>query len=203
MAAVRAERRLCPLNGAAITDEAKRRGWQLLDIYEDAGASAKTTVRRPALAKALDAVEKGEAEALVVAKLDRLSRSMTDFTRLMERSWKKGWALVALDLGVDTTTPAGEMIANSVANFSQFERRLIGQRTKDALAVKRAQGVRLGRPTVMPAKVVKRIEAMRGKGVSIRGIADRLNADCVPTAHGGAQWHASTVQKVLQSRMGR
>jgi DNA invertase Pin-like site-specific DNA recombinase len=47
----------------------------------------------------------------------------------MERSWKKGWALVALDLGVDTTTPAGEMIANSVANFSQFERRLIGQRT--------------------------------------------------------------------------
>ena len=185
---------------AAITDEAKRRGRQLLDIYEDAGASAKTTARRPALAKALDAVEKGAAEALVVAKLDRLSRSMTDFTRLMERSWKKGWALVAIDLGVDTTTPAGEMIANSVANFSQFERRLIGQRTKDALAVKRAQGVQLGRPRVMPAKVVQRIETMRKGGMSIRGIADRLNADGVPTAHGGARWHASTVQKVLGAK---
>src|SRR5207244_8643085 len=93
--------------------------------------------------------------------------------------------------------PTGEMIANSVANFSQFERRLIGQRTKDALAVKRAQGVRLGRRPVMPAKVVRRIETMRKGGMSIRGIADRLNADGVPTAHGGARWHASTVQKVL------
>jgi DNA invertase Pin-like site-specific DNA recombinase len=132
-----------------------------------------------------------------VAKLDRLSRSMADFTRLMERSWKKGWALVALDLGVDTTTPAGEMIANSVANFSQFERRLIGQRTKDALAVKKAQGVQLGRPRTMSDKVVRKIERLRAKGVSIRGIAERLNAEGVPTAHGGARWHASTVQKTL------
>jgi DNA invertase Pin-like site-specific DNA recombinase len=176
---------------AAITDEAKRRGWQLLGIYEDAGASAKTTARRPALAKALDAVEKGDADALVVAKLDRLSRSMTDFTRLMERSWKKGWALVAIDLGVDTTTPAGEMIANSVANFSQFEWRLIGQRTKDALAVRKAQGVQLGRRRVMPDKAVRRIEAMRPRGVT----ADALNEPEVPTAHGGARWHASTPQK--------
>jgi hypothetical protein len=142
-------------------------------------------------------VESAEAEALVVAKLDRLSRSMADFTRLMERSWKKGWALVALDLGVDTTTPAGEMIANSVANFSQFERRLIGQRTKDALAVKKSQGVQLGRPRVMPERVVRRIERMRTKGESYRGIAEALNAAGVPTAHGGARWHASTVRKVL------
>ena len=101
----------------------------------------------------------------MVAKLDRLSRSMTDFTRLMERSWKKGWALVALDLGVDTTTPAGEMIANSVANFSQFERRLIGQRTKDALAVKRAQGVQLGRPQ---AAIDAGILATRLRNVAVR-----------------------------------
>jgi DNA invertase Pin-like site-specific DNA recombinase len=133
----------------------------------------------------------------VVAKLDRLSRSMADFTRLMERSWKKGWALVALDLGVDTTTPAGEMIANSVANFSQFERRLIGQRTKDALAVKKAQGVKLGPPRTMSDKVVRRIERLRAKGLSYRAIADSLNAAGVPTAHGGAQWHPSTVQKAL------
>src|SRR5438270_13139835 len=51
----------------AITDEAKRRSWQLLEIYEDAGASAKTTARRPALAKAIEAVERGEADTLVVA----------------------------------------------------------------------------------------------------------------------------------------
>jgi DNA invertase Pin-like site-specific DNA recombinase len=52
-------------------------------------------------------VEKGEAEALVVAKLDRLSRSMTDFTRLVERSWKKGWALVALTSASTPPPPRG------------------------------------------------------------------------------------------------
>ena len=61
--------------------------------------------------------------------------------------------------------------------------------------------MRLGRPPVMPAKVVKRIETMRKKGVSIRRIADVLNEAGVPTAHGGARWHASTVQKVLGSQL--
>ena len=72
---------------------------------------------------------------------------------------------MALDLGVDTTSPAGEMIANSVANFSQFERRLIGQRTKDALAVKRAQGVQLGRPQ---AAIDAGILATRLRNVAVR-----------------------------------
>jgi DNA invertase Pin-like site-specific DNA recombinase len=89
------------------------------------------------------------------------------------------------------------MIANSVANFSQVERRFIGQRTKDALAVKKAQGVRLGRRRTMPDKVVRRIQRLRAEGQSYRAIADVLNAAEVPTAHGGARWHASTVQKVL------
>jgi len=122
---------------AAIEQACAARGWDLLEIYEDAGASGKN-INRPEFTQALSAVEGGGAEALVVAKLDRLSRSLSDFTRLMERSWRKKWALVALDLGVDTTTPAGEMIANSVANLSQFERRLIGQRTQEALAIKRS-----------------------------------------------------------------
>ena len=75
----------------------------------------------------------------MVAKLDRLSRSLLDFAALMEQARSSGWNLVALDLGVDTSTPAGEMMASVLATFAQFERRLIGQRTKDALAVKRAK----------------------------------------------------------------
>jgi DNA invertase Pin-like site-specific DNA recombinase len=182
-----------------IEEWAKRRGAELLSIYEDAGASGKS-LNRPEVNKALALLDKGGADALVVAKLDRLSRSLSDFTRLMERSAKKRWSLVALDLGVDTTTPAGEMIANSVANFSQFERRLIGQRTKDALAVKKQQGVRLGRPRTMAQATVDRIFEMQSAGVSIRKIAQRLTDDKVPTAHGGVRWYASTVQKVLSSK---
>ena len=184
----------------AIEAEVARRGWNLVEIYQDV-ASGKSINRRPGLGRALRALEGSQrnADALVVAKLDRLSRSLMDFAGLMERAQHRRWALVALDLGVDTTTPSGEMLANVLAVFAHFERRLIGQRTKDALAVKRAQGVRLGRPTVLDASVRRRIERMRHSGASLGSIAETLNAEAVPTAHGGARWHASTVRKVLQT----
>ncbi len=86
------------------------------------------------------------ADVLLVAKLDRLTRSLRDFGELAERARKRRWALVCLDLGVDTTTPAGELVAGVVASTAQYERRLIGQRTREALAARRAAGVRLGRP---------------------------------------------------------
>ena len=100
-------------------------------------------------------------------------------------------------LGVDTTTPSGEMVANVMATFAQFERRLIGQRTKGALAVKKREGVKLGRPLSIPTATVNRIIKERKQGRSLRAIAQGLNDDEVPTGHGGAKWHASTVRSVL------
>jgi DNA invertase Pin-like site-specific DNA recombinase len=122
---------------------------------------------------------------------------MIDFTALMATAQKQGWALVALDCAVDTTTPAGEAIAHVLATFAQFERRLIGQRTREALAVKRSQGVRLGRPVTMPKGVVNRIKRERAAGKSYTAIADELNAKGVPTAQGGRAWYPSTVRHVL------
>ena len=152
---------------------------------------------RPGLDLTLAAVEAGGgADGLVVAKLDRLSRSLLDFAQLMERSQRKRWAMVALDLGVDTSTPAGEMMASVLAVFAQFERRLIGQRTRDALAVKRAEGVQLGRPRTLSMKTRRRIVREREKGATLAAIADRLNAEGVATAQGG-RWHPSTVRKVV------
>src|SRR5215471_19737094 len=90
----------------AIAAECKRRGWELVETIEDAGYSAKD-LKRPGVQEALRALEAGEAKALVVAKLDRLSRSMLDFAALMATAQKQNWALVALDCAVDTTTPAG------------------------------------------------------------------------------------------------
>src|SRR5437870_13276846 len=98
----------------------------------------------------------------------------------MERSRREGWSLVALDLGVDTSTPSGEMMANVLATFAQFERRLISQRTKEALAQKRAQGVRLGRPPSLPRQVERRILRERDAGRTFAAIAERLNASGVP-----------------------
>jgi DNA invertase Pin-like site-specific DNA recombinase len=183
---------------AAIAAEARRRGWKLIETIEDAGYSAKE-LRRPGIKRALEELERGRADALVVAKLDRLSRSMIDFTGLMGRASRENWALVALDCAVDTTTPAGEAMANVLATFAQFERRLIGQRTREALAQKKAQGVQLGRPRQLPAKVRSRIKRRRKAGKTLAAIAAELNRDGVPTAHGGAKWHPSTVRAVLAS----
>jgi DNA invertase Pin-like site-specific DNA recombinase len=181
---------------AAILAEAERRGWHLVEVIEDAGFSGKD-LNRPGIAAALDALRRHKADTLVVAKLDRLSRSMLDFAALMDRASREHWALVALDLGVDTTTPAGEMMANVLATFAQFERRLIGQRTRDALAIKRASGTLLGRRRTMPDAVLARIRAERAEGRTLRAIADGLTADAVPTVQGGMRWYASTVRKAL------
>jgi DNA invertase Pin-like site-specific DNA recombinase len=181
----------------AIADECKRRGWHLIEIIEDAGYSAKD-LKRPGVQVALETLQQRRADALVVAKLDRLSRSMLDFTTVMATATKQGWALVALDCAVDTTTPAGEAMANVLATFAQFERRLIGQRTREALAAKRASGVRLGRPVSLPSAVSKHIASERKAGRSLAAIADMLNEEQVPTAQGGRQWWPSTVRAVLR-----
>jgi DNA invertase Pin-like site-specific DNA recombinase len=182
----------------AIEGECVRRSWQLLRIEEDA-ASGKTTKKRPGLARAIAACDGGQASALVAAKADRLSRSVIDFANLLGHAQKSGWNLCVLDLGIDLATPMGEAMANMAMVFAQLERRLIGQRTSAGLAVARAQGVRIGRPRSLPKQTVRRIVRDRDAGLSLRAIADRLNARRIPRAQGGAYWYASTVAAVLRS----
>lgn len=181
---------------AAILAEAKRRGWDLVETFEDRGYSARD-LKRPGVQAALDSLEDGGAAALVVAKLDRLSRSMIDFTGIMARATRESWALVALDCAVDTTTPQGEAMANVLATFAQFERRLIGQRTREALAMKKAAGVRLGRPSSIRPELAARIVELRAGGLTLREIADRLNEAGEPTPRGGREWRPSSIERLL------
>jgi DNA invertase Pin-like site-specific DNA recombinase len=182
----------------AILAECQRRGWHLVDVIEDAGYSARD-LKRPGVQLALDLLKQGRADALIVAKLDRLSRSMLDFASIMVTAQKQQWGLIALDCAVDTTTPAGEAMAHVLATFAQFERRLISERTKDALAAKRAQGVRLGRPPRLPQRVVNRIIREREAGATLAAIANGLNNDGVTTAQQGKRWYPSTVRAVLHA----
>ncbi len=181
---------------AAITAEADRRGWtDRLEWVTDEGCSAKN-LRRPGIASALDRLANGTAATLVVAKLDRLSRSVIDFASLLERAKAEGWALIALDPGVDMTTPSGELVAGVMVTVAQWERRVIGERTRDALAAKRAQGVRLGRPPQVDPAIAARIVSARQAGATWTAIADDLNTEAIPTVHGGAQWWPMTVRKI-------
>jgi DNA invertase Pin-like site-specific DNA recombinase len=167
----------------------------LVEIAEDIGCSGKD-LKRPGVQGALELLAAGTATALVVAKLDRLSRSMLDFAQIMAVAQKQRWALVALDVQLDSSTASGEMMAHLLATFAQFERRLISERTKQALQQKRAAGVRLGAPPEIDPSVADRIRRERANGRTLRGIAARLNEEGVATARGG-HWHASTLRRVL------
>jgi DNA invertase Pin-like site-specific DNA recombinase len=172
------------------------RGWTLAAVHEDI-ASGKSRKQRPSLEAALEACERGDADGVVVAKLDRLSRSMLDFAQLLENAKRKGYVVAAVDIGVDTSTSNGKLVANVVMSVAEWERERICERTRDALAVKKRQGARLGRRPTLPAKLRRRIARDRAGGLSYRAIADRLNAEGVPTAQGGRQWYAATVRTAL------
>jgi len=183
---------------ATINQHAAHREWSVVRWAVDDGYTA-ATLTRPALMDALTQLRAHTADALVVSKLDRLSRSLLDFAALMETARREGWAVIALDLGVDMTTPAGEMLANVMASFAQYERRLIGQRTRDALQALKSRGARLGRPVVVQRSTAERIGLWRAAGCTWAACADALNAAGVPTAHGGKRWYASTVRSVIRS----
>lgn len=180
---------------AAIVSEAQRGGWTLIDTIEDAGYSARD-LKRPGIRLALDLLSARQADALVVAKLDRLSRSMLDFAGIMAQAQKQAWGMVALDVNVDTTTASGEMMANVMAAFAQFERRLISQRTRDALAQRKAEGVRLGRAREIAPELEHRIRALKADRLTLRAIAAQLDAEGVATPS-GRPWQPSTLHRVL------
>lgn len=183
----------------AILAEATRRGWVAADVHFIEETASGKNAKRPGLELAREALASGDAGALVVSKMDRLSRSLLDFASIMQEAQKQGWALIALDCPVDLTTAMGEALAAIIATFAQLERAMIGERTKDALAEKRAAGIKLGRPRILPDDVRARIVAEREAGATLRAIAEALNRDNVRTAHEGKRWHASTVRQVLAS----
>lgn len=178
-----------------IRDEAARRGWTLTQTIEDT-ASGKS-LARPGISLCLDMLARKEANCLICSKLDRLSRSVKDFCGLVELATKQSWSLVVLDCNVDTSTPVGEMVANILATFAQFERRLIGMRTKEALAIKRLQGVVLGRPVEVNDDLLKLVAELHNRGDSLREIARVLSQRAILTPSGKKSWHPSSVRNVL------
>ena len=178
-----------------IAAEAAHKGWNIRWLADE-GFSAKN-LHRPAMREALCLLSAHEADALVVAKLDRLSRSVVDFSNTLSTAKREGWSVVLLDLAVDTSTPNGKLVAGLMAQIAEWERDIIAQRTREALAAAKARGARLGRPRATPDDVVIQVLDLHSAGLSLRAIARSLTDSNVPTTRGAAQWRPSSVQRVL------
>jgi DNA invertase Pin-like site-specific DNA recombinase len=179
---------------ATIAAACSHRSYELSGFYEDA-AFKGGNMRRPALERLLSNVVKGEG--IVVAKLDRLSRSVHDFAGLVKRSQREGWSPICLDPDLDLATPNGRLVANLIVSVAQWEAEIIGQRTSEALRAKVARGERVGREPVIVGGLADEIRVMRSDGLSMRAICADLDARGVPTPRGGERWRPSSLQGVL------
>jgi DNA invertase Pin-like site-specific DNA recombinase len=158
---------------AAIQAECSRRGWHVAHTAID-HCSTRRLDRREALLSALQALEHGTYQALVVSRLDRLSRSVGEFAGFVDLADKQHWAIVVLDPPVDLTTPFGKAMAGVASVFAQLERDLISQRTKEALAIKKAQGVILGPPKRVSEATYQQIKILHRLGLSSAEILARV-----------------------------
>jgi site-specific DNA recombinase len=130
--------------GEAFVVSQQGRGWiAVADRYDDGGFSG-ANIERPALRRLLEDVDHGKIDCLVVYKVDRLSRSLLDFARLMERFERRGVSFVSVTQEFNTTTSMGRLTLNILLSFAQFEREIIGERTRDKLSAARRKGKWIG-----------------------------------------------------------
>lgn len=185
-----------------ITAFAAAQGLEITDWFiEDEGVSGSIRpMSRPAMARALDALRTGPASVLLFKDQTRVGRNAKDLLDLRDAADGQGWRLASSDGKLDNSTPAGRLQFVILAGVAEYELEMIRSRTREALAEKKAAGVRLGRPSVLPAEVVARIVEAKDGGAGWSAIARSLMADGIPTARGGATWHASAVQKVYQGQ---
>ena len=186
-------------SAAAIEAKCERFAWKLLEIVHD--RESGRIRERPGLRYALECIVRRDAEGLVVGDLRGLSRSMVDLGALLAWFRDAHATLVALDVGLDTSTPDGDQVASTVIALGTYASERIASRTRTGLADLRARGSAKGRPAVSDRpELMERIAAMRASKMTLQAIADQLNAEQVPTLRGGTKWRPSSIQATLGYR---
>lgn len=118
----------------------RHEGWVCLPEYFDDGGFSGGNLERPALRNLMARIEAGEVDAVVVYKVDRLSRSLLDFTRIMEVLDKRGVSFVSVTQQFNTTNSMGRLTLNILLSFAQFEREIISERTRNKMSAARKKG---------------------------------------------------------------
>ena len=119
-------------------------GWRVVATRYDDGGYSGGSMERPALQCLLDDIERGRIDVVVVYKIDRLTRSLADFARIVERFDAKGVSFVSVTQAFNTTSSMGRLTLNVLLSFAQFEREVTGERIRDKIAASKARGMWMG-----------------------------------------------------------
>jgi len=153
---------------------AQRAGWDVVRVFEDAGVSgAKGREKRPAYDALLKAVARREVDLIAAWSVDRLGRSMQDLVSFLEDLKGHGADLYLHQQALDTTTPSGRALFGMMAVFAEFERAMIQERVNAGLSRAKAQGKKLGRPTLSDDMEAK-VRALRAEGMGVVKVAKSL-----------------------------
>lgn len=174
----------CEVQASELREYAERRGWQIYRIYRDHAISGGTS-SRPALNEMLADCRRRKLDVVLVARLDRLGRSLRHLCGLLEDLRELGVDFSSTHEALDTSTASGKLLFQMVAAFAEYERSLIGERVRAGLALARKQGKRLGRPPLRKLSkgdiAILRKER-RERHVPYRQLADKWGVS-VWTAH--------------------
>jgi site-specific DNA recombinase len=196
---------------AKICAMATVQGAEIIELIVDGGESAKD-LKRPGMERLLALVDQRQVDTVIIAKLDRLTRSVKDLAELLERFQKRGVSLVAVAESLDTGSAAGRLVINIMTAVSQWEREAIGERTRDAMQHKKANGQRVGNiaygfrlgpngvhvePDPEEQDILCAIRELRASRCTLRGIAAELNTRGWRTRRASA-WRLEHVARILK-----
>lgn len=181
-----AQREAC----AAYIASQRHEGWELDPTFYDDGGYSGGTMERPALKRLLADVESGRIQVIVIYKVDRLTRALSDFARIVEVFDRQGASFVSVTQAFNTTTSMGRLTLNVLLSFAQFEREVTGERIRDKIAASKKKGMWMGGPIPMgydlrdrrllinktEAGIVRRIFTRHVELGSIRELAEELEA---------------------------
>jgi len=204
--------------------ESKIRGYcalydlDLARILSDPGESGKN-LNRPGIRAVLEDLRVKRVDGLVIAKLDRLSRSLRDWSNLIDEFFaeKAGLKLFSVNDSIDTRSASGRLVLNVLMSVAQWEREIIGERTKDALRSKIARGERVGKvrfghdlapdgrtlvPNIRQQAAIAAMKEWRLQGKTYREMATLVAGLGIETAEGNLIWQPATVRRILERSVG-
>ena len=184
---------------ATMTGWAQEAGHDLVDVVTETISGASDPEDRPLLSLILERLAAGELHGLVVTTTDRLART-TAVHRLDYYGQREGWSVLILDALDRRDDPEARLLHGIRVSLAEYERALIARRTRSALAYRRAQGVRLGRPRRCPDDVLALVLQLHDDGATTRQIAAAMNSRGHRTAGGGERWWPSHVSRLLNTQ---